>query len=146
MALEDEQFIRFDPSKETVIDKRNREWNDAMFQRVLSKMEGRTKDEAQSLRKIDAVRGNREVPMKVLCLGYPRPGTSSLVLALRQLGYNPYFYGAAMCKVDTHMSAWEEAMRAKFYGQGTKYGRAEFDKLLGDFDVRGPIIFPRVAR
>lgn len=44
------------------------------------------------------------------------------------------------------MPAWEEAMRAKFYGRGTKYGRAEFDKLLGDNDVRGPITFRRVAR
>ena len=30
---------------------------------------------------------------------------------------------------------WHEALKAKYDGQGRPYGRAEFDKLLGDYSV-----------
>ena len=30
---------------------------------------------------------------------------------------------------------WEEALRAHYLGQGKKWGREEFDKLLGDYDA-----------
>jgi len=35
---------------------------------------------------------------------------------------------------------WEEALKAKFMGIGKPFGRVEFDKLLGDYDV-GPAVF-----
>jgi hypothetical protein len=38
-----------------------------------------------------------------------------------------------------HLPCWHEAMRAKMYGIGPEYGRAEFDKVLGNYSVR---LFP----
>ena len=34
-----------------------------------------------------------------------------------------------------------EAIKAKYYGQGQKFGRAEFDRLLGDFDAGADVPF-----
>lgn len=34
-----------------------------------------------------------------------------------------------------------EAIKAKYYGQGQKFSRAEFDKLLGDFDAGADVPF-----
>lgn len=34
-----------------------------------------------------------------------------------------------------HQAAWAEAMDAKFEGKGEPYGREQFDKILGDFEV-----------
>jgi hypothetical protein len=34
-----------------------------------------------------------------------------------------------------HIPLWTEALEAKYHHKGVPYGRAEFDKLLGDFDV-----------
>lgn len=52
---------------------------------------------------------------------------------MKQLGYYPYDF------VDRqqlgHIPAWIEAMRAKWYDDGPEWGREQFDKLTGDFDV-----------
>lgn len=34
-----------------------------------------------------------------------------------------------------YIPLWTEALEAKYYGKAVPYGRAEFDKILGDFDV-----------
>ncbi|KAJ7485339.1 P-loop containing nucleoside triphosphate hydrolase protein [Mycena latifolia] len=75
----------------------------------------------------------RTVPMQVLGLGFPRTGTASLQSALETLGYvrtshafSVYASGPAV------MDMWIAAIRAKFYGEGTPYGREEWDQLLGD--------------
>jgi hypothetical protein len=35
-----------------------------------------------------------------------------------------------------HIAAWCEAMDAKFEGKGEPYGREQFNKILGDYEVR----------
>jgi len=38
-------------------------------------------------------------------------------------------------KQEKHFVYWKEAMRANFLGEGKPYGREEFDKFLGEYDV-----------
>ena len=90
------------------------------------------------VRKIDLVDGKREVPMKILCLGYSRTGTFSLYTALKMLGYNPYHMAEAAKNANIDMPCWIEGLDAKFHGKGKPWGREEFDKLTGKFDVRRP--------
>jgi hypothetical protein len=81
---------------------------------------------------IDRRGSKRVVPMQVLSLGLPRTGTLSMREAYSILGYEqPYHFASAVqnCK-DADM--WNEALRAKFYGVGKPFGRAEFDQLLGE--------------
>ncbi|KAK8109630.1 NAD dependent epimerase/dehydratase [Apiospora kogelbergensis] len=85
-------------------------------------------------RLIDSHPGTRTRPMKVLCLGMSRTGTMSLFHALQKLGYNPYHMAVAIMSPRTSLSLWGEALRAKFHGEGPGWGRAEFDRLLGDYD------------
>ncbi|CAI6338615.1 unnamed protein product [Periconia digitata] len=74
--------------------------------------------------------------MRILALGFSRTGTISLKIALEKLGYHPYHGSIAIRSwKDDHWILWEEALRAKFLGDGEPYGREEFDKFLGDYDV-----------
>lgn len=43
-----------------------------------------------------------------------------------------------------HIAAWCEAMDAKFEGKGEPYGRKQFDKILGDYEVRLPPIYQMI--
>lgn len=92
-------------------------------------------------RLIDSHPGVRSRPMQVLVLGASRTGTMSILTALEQLGYNPYHMAKAMKAPKLNFSLWIEALKAKFYPDQvtssvkTPFGRAEFDKLLGDFDA-----------
>lgn len=53
------------------------------------------------------------------------------------MGYKPYHMSVAGERVfDGHLTFWTEAMAAKFEGKGKPFGREEFDKFLGDYDVR----------
>ncbi|KAI0125479.1 hypothetical protein BJ170DRAFT_433661 [Xylariales sp. AK1849] len=63
-----------------------------------------------------------------------RTGTFSLYQALKMLGYRPYHMYEVVNGGTTHMLILEEAMRAKYYGNGKPYGKAEFDKWFADFD------------
>lgn len=36
----------------------------------------------------------------------------------------------------THLNLFEEAIRCKYSGKDKPYGKAEFDKWLGNYDVR----------
>jgi Sulfotransferase domain len=87
-------------------------------------------------RKIDLVDGKREIPMKILCLGYSRTGTLSLYTALQMLGYRPYHMAEAIQNADVDMPCWAEGIEAKLLGKGKPWGREEFDKLTGKHDVR----------
>jgi hypothetical protein len=40
---------------------------------------------------------------------------------------------------------WKEALEASFFGQGKSYGREEFDKFLGDYDVHPAIRQPKLG-
>ena len=58
---------------------------------------------------------------------------AALAAGLKQLGFTPYDYVDRMFK--GHFRDWENAIEAKFKGTGTPWGRREFDRLTGDFDV-----------
>lgn len=40
----------------------------------------------------------------------------------------------AMGSPKSNLDLWAEALRAKYHGEGKKWGREEFDKMLGDYD------------
>lgn len=63
-------------------------------------------------------------------------GTLSLMSALTELGYRPYHMACAYPNAHVEFPAWTEALEIK-YGKrrGTPWGRREFDKLLGRYDV-----------
>ncbi|KAJ7686714.1 hypothetical protein B0H17DRAFT_1071643 [Mycena rosella] len=99
----------------------------------------------------------RQYRLQVLALGFPRTGTACESSATREsvrlteilqypalknaletlgLGYVPTGYGsAAGLGSPEKLDMWIAAIRAKFYGQGTRYGRAEWDRLFGDCQV-----------
>ncbi|KAJ7686707.1 hypothetical protein B0H17DRAFT_1204130 [Mycena rosella] len=78
-------------------------------------------------------RPQRNVPMQVLALGFSRTGTASLKIALETLGYVRTNHGFAVAHASpAEIDMWIEAIRAKFYGEGTPYGRVEWDRLLWD--------------
>ncbi|KAF2084896.1 hypothetical protein K490DRAFT_48111 [Saccharata proteae CBS 121410] len=85
-------------------------------------------------RLIDQDTSVRTRPMKVLCLGMPRTGTSSLRDALAMLGYQPHHFREMMLEWEREIPLWSEALEAKYYGKCKPYGREEFDKLLGEYD------------
>ncbi|KAK4500502.1 hypothetical protein PRZ48_008691 [Zasmidium cellare] len=75
-------------------------------------------------------------PIKVLCLGMPRTGTMSLGLALATLGYKCYNHIEACAYPERDMKSWNEALDAKYFGgEGKKYGRNEFARILKGFDA-----------
>lgn len=68
---------------------------------------------------------------------------SALREFLAHLGFRPYHYSDMICAYQRDIPLWTEAIQAKYQGKGELYGREEFDKLLGDFDVRtSPFLFP----
>ena len=93
------------------------------------------KPHAVTGRLIDSHPGKRTKPMKVLCLGMSRTGTMSLFTGLQKLGYTPYHMAVALGSPRTSLSCWSEALDAKFNKKGKKWGREEFDKILGDYDA-----------
>lgn len=98
-------------------------------------------------RLIDQIPG-RESPTKVelLVLSAPRTGSTSIVVALRELGYSVYSAMHYSFSVKNHFPLWSEAVDAKYFGKGCHpYRAADFDKLVGDHQVvRGlePSCFP----
>jgi hypothetical protein len=56
--------------------------------------------------------------------------------ALRILGYNDTHHMNTVIQNPSEIDAWTAAINAKFYGRGKPYGRAEWDALLGNFQVR----------
>ncbi|MCJ1350953.1 MAG: hypothetical protein MMC33_000935 [Icmadophila ericetorum] len=75
----------------------------------------------------------RTVPMKVLVLGYPRTGTSSIQKALEGLGFGPcYHMRNCINQNPRDCEMWVEALKAKYDGVGI-FGSEQWDQLLGDF-------------
>jgi len=80
---------------------------------------------------IDRRKCTRTTPMKVLALGLGRTGTASLRTALKQLGYNDcYHMMSASVENPPDCLVWQDAFAAKYDGKG-KFGREEWDQLLG---------------
>ncbi|KAJ6502942.1 P-loop containing nucleoside triphosphate hydrolase protein [Mycena vitilis] len=80
---------------------------------------------------VDRRGATRTVPMRVLVLGYPRTGTDSMRAALEILGYGDVHHMMCVFANPPEAEMWAEAIRARFFGRGTPYGRAEWDQLLG---------------
>lgn len=60
----------------------------------------------------------------------------ALKKALETLGYSVYHMSEALKNTPKkHLVFWEEALQAKLEGKGTPFGKAEFDKFLGDYNV-----------
>ena len=57
-----------------------------------------------------------------------------MAAALTTLGFNSYRYKQSMER--GHFPYWNRALQQKLSGEGQPWGTADFDKLLGDFDVR----------
>lgn len=92
-------------------------------------------------RLIDSHPGVRRREMRVLCLGASRTGTMSIYTALHRLGFRVYHMNEAVKSPRTSFGCWNEAIRAKFHGEGKPFGRSEFDKLLGDYDAGADVPF-----
>jgi len=89
-------------------------------------------------RAIDAYNPDRKPKeMKVLVLGMAKTGTTSICAMLQQLGFTPHHMKEDIRKRPRVLNYWTEAARAKYAPAGgvVPYGRAEFDKLLGDYDA-----------
>lgn len=93
----------------------------------------------------DFIEDRQPKPIRVLCLGIPRTGTMSLGAALRILGYRCYNYIKACLVGPRDMKCWTEALDAKYFGKGKKYGRNEFFKILKGFDVSLLFRFKRLG-
>ncbi|KAJ6502765.1 P-loop containing nucleoside triphosphate hydrolase protein [Mycena vitilis] len=89
---------------------------------------------------------SRTVPMEVLVLGFCRTGTASMRAALSILGYGDTHHIGRVMANPAEIDAWNAAIDAKFHGKGEPYGRAEWDRLLGEYkavaDVPG-ILFAK---
>jgi hypothetical protein len=72
--------------------------------------------------------------MQILILGMPRTGVSSLRAALNMLDYTT-FHGSMMNQAPHLYPYWTEALSAYHYGTCRRYDRADYDKLLGDYNV-----------
>ena len=59
----------------------------------------------------------------------------ALYTALNMLGYKSYHCAEIRLTAPGTYDLWNEALRAKYHGKGKRYGKAEFDKLLGDYSV-----------
>lgn len=69
------------------------------------------------------------------CAKSYRTGTLSLYHALRILGYKTYHGAEVMAHGTSHLEIFEEALKAKHFGIGKPYGKAEFDKWFAEYDV-----------
>lgn len=56
--------------------------------------------------------------------------------ALQKLGFKSYHMGETFYNKEGSHPLWLEALEAKYQGKGRPYGKAEFEKLLGKYDVR----------
>ncbi|CAK5266748.1 unnamed protein product [Mycena citricolor] len=72
----------------------------------------------------------RTVPMKVLVLGYPRTGTSSMRKALQILGYDEVYHMESVLANPHDADLWREAHHTK-YVKGELVPREKWDEILG---------------
>lgn len=56
--------------------------------------------------------------------------------AFQMLGLNSMHMGHLRLTPPGTHALWLEGLEAKFHGKGSKYGKVELDKLLGDYSVR----------
>ncbi|KAI1775429.1 P-loop containing nucleoside triphosphate hydrolase protein [Hypoxylon cercidicola] len=81
-------------------------------------------------------------PLRILSLGLPRTGSSSMAEALRILGYNRVHHGTEMILEGWDFTWVERAAKAHFPALSSPeeprpqpFTRAEWDEILGSFDA-----------
>ncbi|KAL8674458.1 MAG: hypothetical protein Q9168_001123 [Polycauliona sp. 1 TL-2023] len=72
------------------------------------------------------------IPIRGNCADLTTNG-AALAAALQTLGYRPYDYLDRFFA--GHLKLWSHALRAKFYGQGREWQKADFDQVLTGFDA-----------
>lgn len=81
---------------------------------------------------------SRTKPMAVLCVGWGRSATTSLSIALEQLGYTPYHAQHMFTEQPPRMRQWTLLADQK-YGRGangdSKITRKQLDDLMGQTDA-----------
>ncbi len=80
---------------------------------------------------IDKRGKTKQIPIRVFCPGLSGTGTSSMLVALWELGYEPY-QGWSLFVNPPDSLLWQEAMKAKFEGRGRLYTKKEFDSIFYD--------------
>ena len=83
---------------------------------------------------IDRDQSVNTMPMRLLCLGASRTGTSSLCEALAKMGYKTFHMNENLKQPRRFFPLWAEAVDAKFFGKGKPFEKTEFDKIFGDYD------------
>ena len=96
-------------------------------------------------RAIDRDQSVKTKPMRVLCLGASRTGTSSLCEGLAMMGYKTFHMNESLKYPRRFFPLWEEAIDAKFFGRGKPFGKEEFDKILADYDAGSDLPFALFA-
>ncbi|EEP81122.1 conserved hypothetical protein [Uncinocarpus reesii 1704] len=99
---------------------------------------------------IDRRTCTRVVPMRVICTGLPKTGTTSLRAALQRLGYEQtYHMESAAYENIRDCEMWLDAFRAKYDGIGT-FEKEDWDKLLGHCqavtDVPAALFIPELVK
>jgi hypothetical protein len=75
---------------------------------------------------------SRIVPMKFLCLGLSRTGTSSLRQALLDLGISDvYHFTSVISENPPDADLWIKALEAKLEHRGPEFKKEDWDSLLG---------------
>ncbi|KAK9421561.1 hypothetical protein SUNI508_05491 [Seiridium unicorne] len=72
---------------------------------------------------------------KLIVTAKSRTGTFSLYQALKMLGFRPYHMYEVVHGGPKHMAILEDAVKAKYFGIGKTYGKAEFDKWFAEYDT-----------
>ena len=72
--------------------------------------------------------------MKVLILGAPRTGTTSVGKALTILGYKVHKGVGHSFTEKNHLPEFTSAIRAKYYGEGRQYTKQDYDRFIGCYD------------
>ncbi|KAJ7062612.1 hypothetical protein C8F01DRAFT_1023659, partial [Mycena amicta] len=100
-------------------------------------------DDASSPLVLETSESRSGIGLEVICLGFPRTGTSSLRKALELLGYkfNPKSDASTEMKLSVwERDMWNRAIDAKIYGRGRRFGREEWDELFGVADGTTAVI------
>ena len=70
----------------------------------------------------------------------PRVSRTALREALKQLGYKGVYHVNSLVRNPQDAGMWAEALRYKFRGEGQPFSRADWDCLLGEVQVRAPLL------
>jgi hypothetical protein len=74
---------------------------------------------------------SRKVSMRILVLGLPRTNTSSVISAIRSLGYNPYTMRSLVTS-PSDIPVWQDAVNSTEYAPGLPLS---IDRILSDYDA-----------